>query len=421
MAMTERLGVLIMYFALVSHVGAVRKVMPVAVPDIFKNKNVAHDKLLPGERIYNVRSFGAIPDGKSDCTEAFMNAWRATCDSTEQARLLVPEGRFLLSSMFFAGPCSTPEPVTIQVVGTIVAPTDLSEYVDSEWLLFEDMDGIKLLGGGTFDGVGMESWLTASNCVDIPFGTCIRNPASIYFHRIKNGIIQNIKSINPKGFHIFVTNCANIRLRRLKLTAPNESPNTDGIHISHSIGVRVAKNTIETGDDCISIIHGSHQVSVYNVNCGPGHGISIGSLGKYEEELEVKGIRVRNVSMVGTQNGLRIKTWPDLFPGHASDIIFSDITMQNVRNPIVIDQEYQCSSNCEASLVQIKNVIFSNIKGTTATPIAVDLRCSNKFPCETIQLENIDLSLSLKSKPSGSRCANIKPIYKGMQNPQGCL
>jgi len=106
-----------------------------------------------------------------------MNAWRATCDSTEQARLLVPEGRFLLSSMFFAGPCSTPEPVTIQVVGTIVAPTDLSEYVDSEWLLFEDMDGIKLLGGGTFDGVGMESWLTASNCVDIPFGTCIRNPA----------------------------------------------------------------------------------------------------------------------------------------------------------------------------------------------------------------------------------------------------
>jgi len=70
--MTERLGVLIMYFALVSHVGAVRKVMPVAVPDIFKNKNVAHDKLLPGERIYNVRSFGAIPDGKSDCTEVYI-------------------------------------------------------------------------------------------------------------------------------------------------------------------------------------------------------------------------------------------------------------------------------------------------------------------------------------------------------------
>jgi len=73
----------------------------------------------------------------------------------------------------------------------------------------------------------------------------------------------------------------------------------------------------------------------------------------------------------------------------------------------------------QASLVKIKDVVFSNIKGTTTTPIAVDLRCSNKFPCESIKLENIDLSL--KTKPSGSRCANIKPIYKGLQNPPGCL
>jgi len=80
------------------------------------------------------------------------------------------------------------------------------------------------------------------------------------------------------------------------------------------------------------------------------HDNSIGSLGKYEEELEVKEIRVKNVSMVGTQNGLRIKTWPDLYPGHASDISFSDITMQNVKNPIVIDQEYQCSSQCKVNL-----------------------------------------------------------------------
>ncbi|XP_027905404.1 exopolygalacturonase-like [Vigna unguiculata] len=419
MAMTERVGVLIMYFALVYHVGAAQKVMPVAGPDIFKNKNTALDKLLPGEKINNVISFGAKPDGKFDCTQAFMDAWQATCHSKVQARFLVPEGTFLVSSMFFAGPCSTPEPVTIQVVGTIVATTDLSEYENNEWLLFEDMDGIKLIGGGTFDGVGKKSWKTASNCKEKPHVACVRNPSSIYFHRIKNGIIQNIKSTNPKGFHIFVTNCANIRLRRLKLTAPDESPNTDGIHISHSIGVKVARNTIETGDDCISMIHGSHQVSINDVNCGPGHGISIGSLGKYEEELEVKEIRVKNVSMVGTQNGLRIKTWPDLYPGHASDISFSDITMQNVKNPIVIDQEYQCSSQCKASLVKIKDVVFSNIKGTTTTPIAVDLRCSNKFPCESIKLENIDLSL--KTKPSGSRCANIKPIYKGLQNPPGCL
>lgn len=79
------------------------------------------------------------------------------------------------------------------------------------------------------------------------------------------------------------------------------------------------------------------------------HG-SIGSLGKVEEELEVKDIQVKNVSMVGTENGVRIKTWPDRYAVNASNITFSDISMQNVKNPIVIDQEYQCSSKCKVSL-----------------------------------------------------------------------
>jgi len=106
-----------------------------------------------------------------------MDAWQATCHSKEQARLLVPEGRFVVSSMFFAGPCSTPGPVTIQVVGTIAATTDLSEYENGEWLLFEDVDGLKLIGGGTFDGVGKESWETATNCKTDPSESCVRNPA----------------------------------------------------------------------------------------------------------------------------------------------------------------------------------------------------------------------------------------------------
>jgi len=74
---------------------------------------------------------------------------------------------------------------------------------------------------------------------------------------------------------------------------------------------------------------------------------SIGSLGKYKDELEVKNINVKNISMIGTTNGLRIKTWPDKYPGLASDISFTDIRMENVKNPIVIDQEYECSSNCQ--------------------------------------------------------------------------
>lgn len=63
------------------------------------------------------------------------------------------------------------------------------------------------------------------------------------------------------------------------------------------------------GDDCISIQTGCSNVSVHNVNCGPGHGISIGGLGKDNTRACVSNITVSDVNMYNTKNGVRIKTW----------------------------------------------------------------------------------------------------------------
>ncbi|MED6175574.1 hypothetical protein PIB30_079685 [Stylosanthes scabra] len=426
MVVGKRVGVdVILWLAVAFFVvvveGGKQRVRPVVGPDIYEGHNVAKDVLAPGEKINNVISFGAKPDGKFDCTQAFMDAWRATCKSKVQARVLVPQGKFVVSSMYFSGPCTTPGPVTVQVEGTVLATTDISEYADGEWLMFQDLSGFKLIGGGTFDGQGKDSWAETENCETDSESACVRNPSSIFFDNVSNGIIQNIKSLNPKGFHIFITNSANIRLRLLKLTAADTSPNTDGIHLSHTINVKISKSTIETGDDCVSMIQGVSNISIKRLKCGPGHGISIGSLGKYENELEVRGIRVENCTLVGTTNGLRIKSWPEKYAGLATEISFSDVTIENVKNPIIIDQEYQCTpGNCKKkpSLVKIANVGFVNIKGSTISPIAVDLRCSHQFPCENVRLHNIDLKLV--PSPAGSRCANIKPIYGGIQMPPAC-
>ena len=422
MATAKKVSVLIFWFALVCNYvdAAGPRKRPVVGPDIYKGKNVAKDALAPGEKVVNIMSFGAKPGGKFDCTEAFMDAWRTACHSNVQSRLLVPQGVFLVSTMFFAGPCQNPGPITFQVVGTILATSDISEYVNGEWLMFRDIAGIKLIGGGTFDGQGASAWKFALDCEADPTTECVRSPSSIYFNNVTNGIIQNIKSVNPKGFHFFVTNSANIRLRLLKLTAPDTSPNTDGLHVSHSINVKISRSTIETGDDCVSMIQGVNNVSIKRIKCGPGHGISIGSLGKYPDELEVRGVRVMRSTLVGTDNGLRIKTWPDKYRGAASQITFSNITMENVKNPIIIDQEYECKPNCQKkpSLVRISDIIFKNIKGTTTSPIAVDMRCSKQFPCQNVRLQNIDLTLG--ATPAGSRCNNIKPIYVGLQKPPPC-
>ena len=66
---------------------------------------------------------------------------------------------------------------------------------------------------------------------------------------------------------------------------------------------------VYAGDDCISIQTGCSNVYIHKVNCGPGHGISIGGLGKENTKACVSNITVRDVVMHGTMTGVRIKTW----------------------------------------------------------------------------------------------------------------
>lgn len=63
------------------------------------------------------------------------------------------------------------------------------------------------------------------------------------------------------------------------------------------------------GDDCVSIQTGCTNVYIHDVNCGPGHGISIGGLGKESTKACVSNITVRDIVMRNTMNGVRIKTW----------------------------------------------------------------------------------------------------------------
>lgn len=158
-------------------------------------------------------------------------------------------------------------------------------------------------------------------------------------------IINAIHLVDSKFFHMIVFASNNVLINKLKIKAAADSPNTDGIHIGDVTNINITNTIISTGDDCVSIGPGSANVMISNVKCGPGHGISIGSLGKYLNEKDVRGLRVENCTLTGTTNGLRIKTWQDNpSPLVASDIVFENIQMENVENPIVIDQKY-CPHN----------------------------------------------------------------------------
>ncbi|MCI26408.1 polygalacturonase-like, partial [Trifolium medium] len=80
----------------------------------------------------------------------------------------------------------------------------------------------------------------------------------------------------------------------------------DGIHVELSSSVNILNSNIATGDDCISIGPGTTNLWIEDIVCGPGHGISVGSLGKEFEELGVEHVTVKTVKFIGTENGTKI-------------------------------------------------------------------------------------------------------------------
>ena len=172
------------------------------------------------------------------------------------------------------------------------------------------------------------------------------------FNFLNDSTIKEIKSIDSKKVHINVFACNNLNLKSIKISAPADSPNTDGIHIGSSKGIKIYNSVIGTGDDCVSLSPGSENVLVSNVFCGPGHGISVGSVGRTPNEKPITGLTVRNCTFTGTDNGVRIKTWPDSYEGVLSNFTFEDIVMNNVQNPVVIDQEYCPYNACNKKVCE---------------------------------------------------------------------
>ncbi|CAN4095045.1 unnamed protein product [Withania somnifera] len=318
----------------------------------------------------------------------------------------------MVHAINFTGPCKG-SPLRFQIQGVIKAPKDPKLFCHPIWISFHYVNGLEIEGGGTLDGQGAYAWHNPQ---------CAIRPSTLSLDFIKNGVVRDIHSINSKSFHFDVFKSNNMTFSHVNIKAPGNSPNTDGIHIGYSTNIRVFDSNIATGDDCISMIAGSQSINISGVTCGPGHGISIGSLGKTPNEV-VKDIYVKDCTLITTQNGARIKTWASSESGSATTINFEDIIMKDVRNPIIIDQHYCPIPPCsrQESSVQIKDVTFNNITGSSSSVETVIFNCSASHPCRGIKLDDINLVHKGYGGPAISYCANAIGTSTGKQLPPSCL
>ncbi|XP_049399848.1 exopolygalacturonase-like [Solanum stenotomum] len=367
------------------------------------------------EKVFNVHSYGAKADGRTDDSKALLNGWRDACKWNGKATLLIPLGEYMVNGAIFKGPCNGSS-MTFEMKGVIKAPTDPKIFCNEYWIRFQYMNGLKIKGHGTFDGQGACAWGKHQCATPLPF--------TVGFYFINNLIVHDIHSNNSKGVHINVFNCTNGFFRHVKITAPDDSPNTDGIRIGYSNNIHIVDSNIGTGDDCISMVAGSQSINISGVTCGPGHGISIGSLGKLSKNDVVKDIHTKNCTFINTQNGVRIKTWASSMTGMATNITFEDIIMIKASNPILIDQQYCPTGNCkkQGSSVQVKEVTYKNIRGSSSSKVAVIFDCSDSHPCNGIIVKDINLVYNERDGPAtSSACENAIGKATGIELPPSCL
>ena len=89
-----------------------------------------------------------------------------------------------------------------------------------------------------------------------------------------------------------------------------------------------------------------------------GHGMSIGS----DTSGGVSHLRVSDLSLDGTDNGLRIKTAGSV-GGLTDDVVYDDVCIRNSQNPITLDTAYTSDGEHRGSLPPtMKNIVFQNVR-----------------------------------------------------------
>ncbi|XP_057982360.1 probable polygalacturonase At1g80170 [Malania oleifera] len=383
--------------------------------------------------VFDVTAYGATGDGITDDTQvqqnsmldlvpsvAFRNAWKDTCESMGSPTMLIPsELTFLLYPVIFNGKKCNSDHITVLIDGNLIAPSDPSEWECtpekcSHWIEFSHVNGLYVQGSGAIRGQGAPWWHLPCNKQH----NCSKKPTAFVISRSDNVHLSQLTFEDSPQMHIAIESSIWIFISYLSIIAPADSPNTDGIHIQQSQNVYIQQSSIGTGDDCISIGNGSAYININQILCGPGHGISIGSLGIKKSYETVEFVHVRDVLFFKTTNGVRIKTWQG-GSGFARHMYFERIITQGAALPIVIDQFYCAHSHCqnETSAVRISDITYNKIMGTSEEPMAVKLACSESVPCTNILMKDVYIASTDDGRETSSYCLNVQGRQTGKSLP----
>ena len=246
------------------------------------------------KRDFQLTSYGAIGDGKGDCTNAFREAI-AACHNAGGGRVVVAPGNYL------TGPIHLQSNVNLHVTSgaTIRFSQDSQKYLPLVFTRWEGMElmnyspfiyafeqeNIALTGQGILDGqANSEAWwhwngsarygwkegqpnqrkARASLVEMIESGVPVAQrvfgagsylrPQFIQPYRCQNVLIEGLKIRNSPMWEIHPVLCRNVTVEGVSISS--HGPNNDGCDPESCTDVLIRNCYFDTGDDCIAIKSG---------------------------------------------------------------------------------------------------------------------------------------------------------------------
>jgi polygalacturonase len=240
--------------------------------------------------VCNVVSFGAVGDGKTLSTAAIFAAFEHPgCDT-----VLIPSGVFLTGALnwtrsnanvhifFFFFFFFFHSLFQLLIEGTLLASTNSSLFPPipevpsypcdrdrcfplrhNPLLLLFNVSNVQISGNGIIDGQGAD-WWARHNARKTTHG----RPRLLQTMYCQDLVISNITLKDSPFWTTHIWNSQRVEVAFVKVSAPIDSPNTDGVDPDSSSDVHVHDCVIDEGDDCIAVKSGMNEAGIkFGVPC----------------------------------------------------------------------------------------------------------------------------------------------------------
>lgn len=330
-----------------------------------------------GDLVCNVFDYGAVGNGKADDTLSLQSAINS-CSTSSGGTVLFPSYGTFLS--FELSVPSTARGFAMQVEGLLLFSNETSKWKSLQGcIVINGGSDIALIGQGTIDGQGAAWWPCAK-------AGCPR-PNLVTAQSVTNMLISNLTFKNSPN-HNLELYASPQELDHVSIFAPDSanvlipSHNTDGVDV-HGSPSYIHDCDISVGDDHVAL-H-ANDTLVERCTFGTGHGTSIGSLGT---NTFLKNITVRDSTYNGAVTAVRIKS-DTISSGYLHSITYSNLTMRNCEETIMLTMNYPSNSGESKSTLLITNITFVDIIASGTVQQAGSLMCSKGAECRGIVIQNV--------------------------------